>query len=391
MDRLLSPFRQSRSLNTLFLSNIFLSMHYALIIYINSSYLLGFFSEPQVSSLYIIGSIINTFLLLGASRILEKIGVYRFTIYAISIEFLATFGLFISSSQAFIGVYFLIHLITISLLLFCFDIFIEDFTKDNSQTGSIRATYLTITNITILVAPAIVAVLLINKIYALVYLLSTLLLIPLYYIIRRFHSLDIDSIKHIRIRETVIEYIKDKDLFSIFISQFLIQLFYAFMIIYTPIYLNKEIGFSMSEIGLMFTIMLLPFILFELPIGELEDDKYGEKEFLTIGFVIMGLSTLFMSFITVKSFWMWAVILFITRIGASFVEISSDSYFFKKVNKEKTGLISFFRVTRPLSFVIAPLLVTLILQFIPFQYIFIIIGSIMIVGTRYAMQLKDTK
>jgi MFS family permease len=163
------------------------------------------------------------------------------------------------------------------------------------------------------------------------------------------------------------------------------------MIVYTPIYMNKHIGFSWPEIGIIFTIMLVPFILFELPVGELEDDKYGEKEFLTIGFIVMGLSTLFISFITVKSFWMWATILFITRIGASIVEISSDTYFFKKVDDQKTDIISFFRITRPLSFIVAPLLATVILQFIPFQYIFIIIGSIMIIGAHYALALTDTK
>jgi MFS family permease len=137
--------------------------------------------------------------------------------------------------------------------------------------------------------------------------------------------------------------------------------------------------------------MLLAFIIFELPVGQMEDEKYGEKEFLAIGFIIMGLSTLFISFLTIKSFWMWATILFITRIGASFVEISADTYFFKKVGPDKTDVISFFRIARPLSFIIGPLLATIILQFIPFQYVFIIVGSIMIVGTHYALALTDTK
>jgi MFS family permease len=137
--------------------------------------------------------------------------------------------------------------------------------------------------------------------------------------------------------------------------------------------------------------MLLPFVLFELPVGEMADEKYGEKEFLTMGFVIMGLSTIFISFVTVKIFWIWAALLFITRIGASFVEISSESYFFKQVNPEKTDVISFFRITRPLSFIVGPILATITLGFIPFEYIFIIIGSLMILGTKYSLVLKDTK
>ena len=391
MDKLFSPFKQSRLLNTLFWANVFVSFHYALIIYINSSFLNNFFTETQVSALYIIGSIVDTLCLINASKILEKLGGYRFVLYAIFIEFLATVGLAISTTPLIVAVSFLVHLITISLLLFNMDVLVEDVVTDESQTGSIRATYLTLTNIAIVIAPIVIALILINNNYSNIYWLSALSIIPLYFLIKRFKKVEIEKIHHIRIKETVLEYIKNKNLYNIFVSQFLLQLFYAFMVIYTPLYLEKYIGFSWTEIGIIFTIMLLPFVIFELPLGELADEKYGEKEFLTVGFLGMGLSTLFISFITTKVFLIWAVILFITRIGASFVEVSTESYFFKQVNQEKTDVISFFRVTRPVSFVVAPVLATISLQFIPFQYVFIIIGTLMIIGAHYSLAINDTK
>ena len=358
MNGLLSPFRQSKSLNTLFLSNIFISFHYALIIYINSSFLSSFFSETQVSALYIIGSILDTILLLNASKILEKLGSYKFTVYAIGFELLSTVGLLTGVNSFLVSVYFLIHIFTISLLLFNMDIFVEGVSLDESKTGEIRATYLTITNICIMIAPSLVALLVLGSNYSLVYLLSALFLLPLYHFVRKFKKIVTPKKKHIKIKETLTAYIKNKDLYNIFVCQSMLQFFYGFMVIYTPIYLEKYIGFSWGEIGLIFTIMLVPFVLFELPLGELADRKYGEKEFLTIGFIIMGLSTLFISFITAKVFWIWASILFISRIGASFVEISSESYFFKHVDQEKTDVISFFRVSRPVSFIVAPVIVT---------------------------------
>ena len=391
MYRLLLPFKQSKLLNTIFLSNIFIAFHYALIVYVNSTFLSNFFSETQVSSLYIIGSIVNTILLLLASRILEKLGIYRFAVSCIVIEFLAVLGLAVFDSTFFIGLFFLTHLVTISLLLFNMDMFIEDVSKDETLTGSIRGTYLTITNITIVIAPSLVALLLFKNVYALVYLASCSFLIPLYYFFRRLRNVETPIVQHIKIRETLSEYVRNKNLYNILISNFLLQLFYAYMIIYVPLYLEKYIGFSWSEIGIMFTIMLLPFVLFELPVGELADDKYGEKEFLTVGFIIMGLATLFISFLTLKIFWMWATILFITRIGASFVEISSESYFFKQVNPEKSDVISFFRINRPISFIVAPLLATITLEFISFQYIFILVGTLMILGTKYSLAITDTK
>ncbi len=156
-------------------------------------------------------------------------------------------------------------------------------------------------------------------------------------------------------------------------------------------YLRDYIGFSWTQIGLIFTLMLLPFVIFEVPVGEMADNKYGEKEFLTIGFIVMGLATLFISFITAQVLFIWAAVLFITRIGASFVEVSTESYFFKQVNQSKTDVISFFRVTRPISFIVAPILATISLQFIPFQYMFIVIGTLMIVGSHYSLALHDTR
>ena len=391
MDKLLSPFKQGRLLNTLFLCNIFISFHYALVIYINSSYLLNYFNDTQVSALFIIGSIMDAIFLLNASRVLEKIGSYRFIFWAIIVEFLATVGLATLSSPLLVSLCFLIHLITISLILFNMDMFIQDIPQNRSITGSIRATYLTTTNITIVLAPSLIALLLFKNHYSYVYVAAVVFLIPMFFLVKLLKNIKTPKVLHINIKQTLSEYIKNRDLYNVFVTQFLLQFFYAYMVVYTPIYLAKYVGFSWYEIGFMFTIMLLPFVFIEVPVGELADLKYGEKEFLTVGFIIMGLSTIFMSFITVKVFWIWAAALFITRIGASLVEISSESYFFKHMGADKTDVISFFRISRPVSFIVAPIVATLSLQFIPFQYIFIVIGSIMVLGTHYSLALNDTK
>lgn len=391
MDKVLLPFKQGKFVNTLFTANILISLHYALVIYINSTFLSNFFTEGQVSALYIIGSIIDAFMLINASRIIEKIGGYRFLLYTITFELLATIGLMLSASAPLVAICFLTHVFNISLVLFNMDVFLEGASTDENETGSIRATYLTMANICLVISPFLVSILLKNDNFSLVYLLSSLSLIPFYYLIRNLKNFKDKERKHVHLKETTLEFLKNKNIFDITVADFLLQLFYGFMVIFTPIYLTKHIGFSLSETGLIFTIMLLPFVLFEFPIGELEDYKYGEKEFLAIGFVILSLSTVFMSFITTKTFWMWATILFISRIGASFVEISAETYFFKQVDDEKTDIISLFRGVRPIAFIVAPIIATVALELVPFQYLYIIFGSIMVIGTKYALALKDTK
>ncbi len=376
----------------IFLSNILLSFHYYLIVYINSTFLSQYFSETQISTLYVIGSILNIFLFLNAAKILNKISNYKTILYAIAFEMLAALGLCLANNSFLVGLYFVIHTVIVNFIAFNLDVFLEGTTTDESQTGEIRSMYLTIGNITCVIAPSIVAVFLVKNIYWHIYFLSFLFLIPLFYFARKYlKNTNEKQIEHIKIRETIKKYLAEKNLYNIFSVQFLLQIFYTYMIIYTPLYLEKYIGFSWTEIGIMFSIMLLPFIIFEIPVGELADKKYGEKEFMSIGLLIMGMATLFISFVTMRNFWVWTIILFITRIGASFVEVTSDSYFFKKVDQNKADVISFYRLTRPLAGVVAPLIAALCLQFIPFEYTFIVIGAILIVGTRYSLALEDTR
>ncbi|MEQ1499750.1 MAG: MFS transporter [Parcubacteria group bacterium] len=391
MDKLLVPFRQGKLLNTLFLANIFISLHYALIVYVNSSFLSNFFSETQVSALYIMGAVMEIILLINASKILQKLGSYKFITLTIILELLSLVGILSTTSSFFVSFYFLIHIFSVSLIAFNMDVFIEAISQNEESTGGIRGSYLTLSNIAFVLSPLIVAFIVTDSDYTFVYLLSATLLIPLFSLMKKLKKVSPPNIKHIDVRQTISEYTKDKDLYNIFFCQFTLQMFYSYMIIYVPIYLKNNIGFSWEEIGIMFTIMLLPFVLFELPVGELEDMKYGEKEFLTGGFAIMSMATVFISFVTVKVFWIWAFILFVSRIGASLVEISTESYFFKHVDKDKTDIISFFRITRPLSYIVTPVLATIALQFMPFQYIFIVIGGIVIIGAHYSMDLRDTK
>ena len=127
----------------------------------------------------------------------------------------------------------------------------------------------------------------------------------------------------------------------------------------------------------MFAIMLLPFPLFEIPLGKLADRKLGEKEILMTGFIVAGLSTV--------------VILFISRVGASAIEIMTESYFFKHVDGKDTDTISLFRILRPLGYIIGPLLGGVALIFINIKMIFLIPGFMLLLGVLPAFGIKDTK
>ena len=176
-------------------------------------------------------------------------------------------------------------------------------------------------------------------------------------------------------------------------SMFILQIFYAWMTIYTPIYLHGNLGLDWGAIGIIFGIMLLPFIFVQFPAGELADSQFGEKEMLSIGFIITALATITMFFVTGKSILVWGLILFGTRVGAALVEVMCDVYFFKKVDNQNANLISFYRMGRPLAYIIGSLIATLMLS-IPYfglKNLFLVLGFMMFLGLRYSLALKDTK
>ena len=163
------------------------------------------------------------------------------------------------------------------------------------------------------------------------------------------------------------------------------------MVIYTPIYLHEYLNFGWDKIGIIFSIMLIPFVILEFPLGKLSD-KIGEKKILIAGFIVSILSILAIPFINEPRLIFWAGILFATRVGAATIEVLSESYFFKVVSEENADAISFFRNTTPLSYIIAPLLAVPVLLFVPsFEYLFFILGAVMLYGLFITLRLRDIK
>src|SRR5680860_238866 len=98
------------------------------------------------------------------------------------------------------------------------------------------------------------------------------------------------------------------------------------------------------------------------------------------GFLILAVTTSWLAVINVAALLPWIVIMFLTRIGASLIEVTTESHFFKHMNSSDAQIISFFRLTRPLSFVIGAVIASLSLLYLPFNMLFVVIGLLMVLG-----------
>ena len=289
--------------------------------------------------------------------------------------------------------FYIIHFVTIILLGINLDIFLEDIST-NKRTGATRTAFLTIANTAILFGPLIAGQLIGNgENYHLAFFASIIISIVVLGILIFTHKYLSDHVaynrRHLIELFTIIQ--RNKNMFHVFILSFVLKLFYCIMVVYTPLYLHSVLGFSWSTIGIIFPIILIPFVLFELPAGKLADKYIGEKELMILGMSIMAVSTGLIFYINSTSAVVWTIVLFATRIGASLNEAMQEVYFFKIVNKEDADIINLFRDMTPAGWLFGSALAVTVLKFLDIRYVFMSLAIIIAFSLVSAFKLKDTK
>ena len=380
-----------KNIKIVFLAGFLFSIPIALTSYINSSFLKGYINESYIGILYIISSIITIWGFFEMPAILNKLGNRLVSLLMSILIFVSLILMAFGNNSLLITSGFILYFVSSNLIIASLDIFVEDFSKKTS-IGKFRGFYLMIINSSWVLAQMISGSIINKSSFKGIYLLSSsfMILVSLIFL-TRLHDFKDPKYTKVSVKKTLRFFIQNKNIFRIYFINFILKFFYVWMIIYIPIYLNEFLHFDWKQIGLIFTIMLLPFVILDVPLGKLSD-KIGEKKMLAWGFLIGVVSTFAIPMIREPKLWIWALILFGTRVGAAIIELMSESYFFKDINEENADAISFFRNTYPLAYIIAPLLATPILFLVPsFAYLFYILAGILFIGFFVTLRLKDIK
>ena len=374
----------------IYLVGFLFSFPIALASYINSSFISSFVGEKFVGLIYILGSLGSILALALAPKIFKKMGGYKFLL---SIILLGAFSfLAISLTKNIWGVVlmFILGFSMNTLIVFSLDELLKIFSK-NQAIGKIRGIYLIICNLAWILAQLLSGTILggfsIRAIYLLSFSVMMLFFIMSFLNLKNIPDPDYDKINSFKY---IKEFFKNKNLFRVYGLSFLLQLFYCWMVVYTPIYLHAHLGFSWKEIGLMFAIMLLPFSVIPFHLGKYAD-KIGERKILIFGFIVAALATLSFFFIQLRLVWLWAFLLFTTRIGAATIEVMSDAYFFKHIKPENEEFVGVYRSAAPVAYIIGPLVAFSIFLFVPsFNFIYVILGTLMLYGVYLSSTIKKS-
>jgi predicted MFS family arabinose efflux permease len=363
--------------------------------YVNSSFLEQFISAKSVGSIYTIGSALSVLIFLFISRLLKKVGNYRLTIGLLLTNFVAVLGMSQAATLEVAVPLFIVHLITVPLIIFNLDVFMEErIGSDESGTGSSRGLLLTLASLVGAASP-LVSGLLIGSTgtdFTGAYLVSALTLIPVLIVLTLYFRRFMDPVyEEINVLTAIRAFWVNINIRSVFIAHFLLQMFFMMMVVYTPLYLTGTIGLTWAEFGIIMFFAQMAYVLLEYPIGVIADRYIGEKEMMAAGFLIIVIATAWMSFVTVASVLVWSVIMFTTRVGAALVEVTTESYFFKQTKSSDAQIISFFRVTRPLSYVLGAAIASLSLLYVPFNMLFIVFAILMIPAMFCTLYIQDSK
>ncbi|MFA5934183.1 MAG: MFS transporter, partial [Candidatus Paceibacterota bacterium] len=378
----------SKPLRLLYLSSFIFSIHLALMAYVNSTFLTNYIPEAMVGVIYATGSIMGIFMISKFPAILKRFGNYRTMTAVLVLSMASLFGLSNINSGFLIIPVFIFYLSFNSLVLLSLDIFVERYANPETM-GKTRGMVLTFINLAWIFSPFIASRIITSGGYGSIYTIGFFIIIPIFLIITfGFKKFSDPEYIPLRIRQTFKKVFQNKNIFNICVASFILQFFYTLMVIYTPIYLSRELGYSWETLGIIFTVMLTPFVLLELPLGKLADRLLGEKEILITGFIIAGLATYAVAHIGKATPVIWAVTLFATRVGASMIEVMTESYLFKKVKNNETDIIGFFRGLAPIAVVVASLLGTIILAVFSFSVLFTILAFILFSGVIITLRIK---
>jgi MFS family permease len=376
------------------LGNFFSVAHFYLIVYVLGPYLSTFMPADSTGLVVALGAVGSLVAFGAMPDIVARFGARRL---AIAFGALQAAALFLLAFSPFPGAAILLVAVacaTAPLIAYQLDLLLEATVQEESRTGRVRTAFLTAGNVALILAPLAVGFLLDStEEYARVFLVAAISLLPFIFLFvaRRIPEGTKPQVQGLR--ETLERAFQDRDLRAVVGAEFMLQSFYQLGQLYIPLYLHNALGVPWSELGWVFAVMLLPFVLVEYPAGAVADVLLGDKRLMVAGFVILGFSFGIVAAVGAGTpLSLLLIILILTRIGAALVEAMAEGHFFRRVNEENTGTVSVFRMTRPVAALVAPVFGSALLALVGYGWLFMISGGLLVfIGVLFAFHIDDIR
>lgn len=372
--------------------NFFFSLFSALVTIILLPYL-GMYMPAAYTGFVVAGSAILAIIIFPfLPRLVAHYGAQQIALTLALLEMLVLFAL--AATPGPIAA-ILLMAITVAMqpfLSYQLDILLEATIADSITTGEVRALFRTAWSVAALAAPLLLGALLVTSdSYDRVFLAAAAMLVPIIilFTIRRLPEGPVPRLA--RMKDTIASILTNRDLFAVTSANLLLYLFYIWITLYTPVYLHDILGIPWSDLGWMFAIMLIPYVLIEYPAGWIADRYLGDKELMLTGFIIAGSGLAALALLTpTTSLFTIVIILVASRVGAALVETMVDAHFFRRIEKRDINSVGVFRSAWPFSYLVGPVVGSIILIFGTYSSFFLITGAFIIfAGVGATLLIKD--
>ncbi len=379
---------------TLFLGNFFIAVSSTLVSYTLISYLLTFIPAALIGFAIALGAAAALALFFFLPRIVARTGAQWLTLASVFTTMILLFAVAAAPSTIASAIFVVLVISLQPILYYGLDLLLEATIDGESTTGRARTLFLTGGNLGSLVAPLLIGTLLAStESYSFVFFTAAAVLVPFIVIfsLRKLPHGTAPNPSHVH--DTLHHLVHNRDLAAVTIGHLILYMFYMWAPLYVPVYLHGVLGLPWSELGWVFSLMLLPYVLIEYPAGWVADRVLGDKEMMLAGFIIAGAALSSIGLITAHSSVLVIItVLLATRVGAALIESMTEGHFFRRVSEQDIVSVSVFRGVWPLSNILAPLAGTLILFCSHYNYpLFFALtgGFVMIAGTIATLCIKD--
>jgi len=184
------------------------------------------------------------------------------------------------------------------------------------------------------------------------------------------------------------KYLSNKNRIGAYLVSMVLISWVSFKAVVIPLFVLK-MGYGSDTAGLILSLSILPYMLFEVPVGEWAD-KNGFKKPIITGFFILAFFA--MAVAVSPIFYLDALFIILGNVGSAMIEPLHDVYFFKNVkNSEEDDMYGIFVTADPLAKFVAPAIISTSLIFLPFQYVFVVFGCLFLVAGFGSFLIKDQK
>ncbi len=377
----------------LFVANFFFSIFSTLLVYLLLPYLSTLIPETSTGIVIAFGGLAALLVFPFLPRLVARYGAQELTLVFAIAEMIALFALATAPGVAVVGI--LCIALTVALepfIAYELDLLLEATGAEEGSAGRVRSLFLTAWNIGVFTAPLIIGALLDStNDYGRGFFAAAIVLIPFVVLFAVRNLPKGAAPKTAHLRDTLVCISHDRDLSAVTICHQILWLFYVWAPFYVPVYLHTELGMPWSSLGWMFSVMLIPYVLLEYPAGWVADRFIGDKEMMFVGFLIAGGALAAISLISASTpLFIILIILLASRAGAALIESTTEGHFFRRVSAQDINSMSIFRASWPLSYVVAPIIASIILSVSSYHVFFLLAGGfIALAGAGTTLLIKD--